>query len=129
MPAKAASSLYRYACRVQRWLDGDTCDVTIDLGFDITIAQRVRLYGVNAPEVHTKSAEEKARGLKAKYAAEKLAPPDSLVYIQSHRDATSTEKYGRYLAQVETPEGLDVAAELLKAGHLLPWDGQGAKPI
>lgn len=37
-------------------VDGDTIDIEIDLGFDIRIKERVRLLGVNTPEVYGQKA-------------------------------------------------------------------------
>jgi hypothetical protein len=48
-------------------VDGDTVDLDLDLGFSITLRQRVRLYGIDAPEVHTKDPIEKAKGLESAY--------------------------------------------------------------
>jgi hypothetical protein len=44
---------------IDRVLDGDTIDVTIDLGFDLYKKERVRVAGVDTPEKRTKDAEEK----------------------------------------------------------------------
>ena len=52
--------------KVLRVVDGDTVDCHIDLGFDLFIKRRVRLFGINAPESRTLDLEEKQRGLAAK---------------------------------------------------------------
>ena len=44
---------------INRVLDGDTIDVTIDLGFDLYKKERVRV-GVDTPEKRTRDLEEKA---------------------------------------------------------------------
>ena len=46
-------------------LDGDTIDVTIDLGFDLYKKERVRVAGVDTPEKRTRDLEEKALGIDA----------------------------------------------------------------
>ena len=46
-------------------MDGDTIDVTIDLGFDLYKKERVRIAGVDTPEKRTKNLEEKALGIDA----------------------------------------------------------------
>ena len=43
-------------------LDGDTIDVTIDLGFDLYKKERVRVAGVDTPEKRTRDLEEKELG-------------------------------------------------------------------
>ena len=50
---------------INRVLDGDTIDVTIDLGFDLYKKERVRIAGVDTPEKRTRDLEEKALGLDA----------------------------------------------------------------
>jgi len=47
-------------------IDGDTLDLDIDLGFHITLSERVRLMGIDTPETRTRNLVEKADGLKAK---------------------------------------------------------------
>ena len=54
-----------YDAKIVRVVDGDTVDADIFLGFDINMRQRLRLYGVNAPETRSRDPVEKARGLKA----------------------------------------------------------------
>ena len=51
---------------ILRVVDGDTVDCNIDLGFDLCIKRRVRLFGIDAPESRTLDLEEKQRGLAAK---------------------------------------------------------------
>ena len=50
---------------ITRVLDGDTIDVTIDLGFDLYKKERVRVGGVDTPEKRTRDLEEKALGIDA----------------------------------------------------------------
>ena len=51
--------------KINRVVDGDTIDVTIDLGFDLTKKERVRIAGVDTPEKRTRNKEEKALGIDA----------------------------------------------------------------
>ena len=52
--------MYEYAAKVDRVVDGDTVDVTLDLGFSIQYQARVRLLGINTPESRTRDKAEKA---------------------------------------------------------------------
>ena len=66
-----APTLYTYKVnQVLRVIDGDTMVVSIDLGFNLTLTQTIRVKGINAPEARTTDLEEKARGLAAKAFAE-----------------------------------------------------------
>jgi micrococcal nuclease len=103
---------YVYACVVVAWTDGDTVVVDTDLGFRLTFRQQVRLYGVNAPELHGPTA---AAGQAARAFAEGLAPPGTPALVQSFK--SGREKYGRWLAAVTLPDGRSVSDEMVKAGH------------
>ena len=63
---KTDEKLYHYKAKIDRVVDGDTVDVSIDLGFDMHSRQRVRLWGINTPECRTRDKREKALGLAAK---------------------------------------------------------------
>ena len=57
---------YRYRGIVDRVLDGDTAEVFLRLGFDISIRIKVRFVGLDTPESRTRNLEEKEMGLIAK---------------------------------------------------------------
>ena len=64
--------LFHYKATLGRVVDGDTIDVTLNLGFDIYYKARIRFMGINAPESRTKDAVEKEAGLAAKRYVEDL---------------------------------------------------------
>lgn len=88
--------MFEYLARVHEIIDGDTIDVSIDLGFSIQHIVRVRLYGINAPETRTKDKKEKELGIKATNRLVELIE-GKLVTIKTHKEG---DKYGRYLAEV-----------------------------
>ena len=56
-----------YNAELVKVVDGDTVDVTLDLGFDVKLhKQRCRLAGIDTPESRTRNLEEKKLGLAAK---------------------------------------------------------------
>lgn len=89
--------MYEYKANVVRVIDGDTIIVNIDLGFDSwKFNQRIRLLGINAPEL---KGITKANGLKSKEFLESLfVDVNGSVVLHTAKD--STDKYGRYLADV-----------------------------
>ena len=88
---------YIYRVRqVHKVVDGDTIDVDIDLGFDVSLAKRVRLAGVDTPESRTKDAYEKNLGLESKdWLKHRLEFAKNIIIKTELPD--STEKYGRIL--------------------------------
>ena len=51
--------MYKYQALCVKVIDGDTIEAFIDLGFDLWIRKRIRLFGISAPETRTKNLEEK----------------------------------------------------------------------
>ncbi|MBC9785874.1 thermonuclease family protein [Heliobacterium chlorum] len=103
---------YTYNATVTRVIDGDTFEANVDLGFNVIIKERFRLYGLNAPEIH---GEEKARGEQAKqWLASQIE--GKFVTVNSVRK----EKYGRWLAVVNA-EGKNVNDEMIVEGLAVPF--------
>jgi micrococcal nuclease len=92
--------MYEYRIKkVLKVVDGDTIDVDIDLGFNISYTQRVRLAGIDTPESRTKDAREKVLGLEVKDKLKKSIEAAKLVVVKTEKP-DSTEKYGRILGWV-----------------------------
>ena len=89
--------MYEYHVKkVTNVVDGDTIDVEIDLGFDISFSSRVRLAGIDTPESRTTNKAEKVLGLEAKeYVKSKIK--DAKVVVIKTEKMDSSEKYGRIL--------------------------------
>lgn len=86
--------MYQYKIKnIKKIVDGDTLDVEIDLGFNLTITQRVRLKGINAAETRTLNEEEKIKGLAAKEWLEKELSRKGKWMIDTFKE----DKYGRIL--------------------------------
>ena len=115
---------------INRVLDGDTIDVTIDLGFDLYKKERVRVAGVDTPEKRTRDLEEKALGIDAtNWLKEKLegalAGDDDLV-IRTEL-VGGVGKYGRLLGWLYVGDGeLSLNEEMITKGYAWEYDG-GAK--
>ena len=92
--------MYTYRVKsINRIVDGDTIDVTIDLGFSININQRVRVAGIDSPEKRTRDAAEKALGIDAtEWMTKRLEKAPELI-IKTAVEG-SMGKYGRVLGWV-----------------------------
>ena len=85
-----------YVKKVTKIVDGDTIDVEIDLGFDISFSSRVRLAGIDTPESRTLDKAEKALGLEAKAYLKRQIDSAKTIVIKTEK-MNSSEKYGRIL--------------------------------
>ena len=105
--------MYQYKCELLKVIDGDTIDANIDLGFDIYVKKRIRLFGINTPECRTRDKEEKARGLLAKARLTEILEENNNNFILL---STSLGKYGRSLGiiYVDTETKQSVNNQLIK---------------
>ena len=101
--------LYTFAAHVDRVIDGDTLLVTADCGFHVASVQRLRLRGIDTPEL-TSVAGQKARAY-----VEQALGTAGLVVLTTQR----TDRYGRYLADVRYLPGSEDPREVLSAGTYL----------
>jgi micrococcal nuclease len=91
--------LYWYKATLIRAVDGDTAEIDLDLGMDIHFRERVRIYGINTPEIFgvKKESNEYAKGMEAKRAVEELLG-DREFWVKTHKDKKG--KYGRYIVEI-----------------------------
>ena len=105
---------YTYRAELSRVVDGDTADMDLDLGLRIWVLdERLRLYGIDAPETRTRNLDVKARGLRAKaWLAARLEGADRII-VQTIKDDEG--KFGRLLAVVWA-DGVNVNDEMVALG-------------
>jgi len=108
---------------VNRIVDGDTIDVTIDLGFSININQRVRVAGIDSPEKRTRDAAEKALGLDAtEWMTKRLEKAPELI-IKTAVEG-SMGKYGRVLGWLFVgEEDISLNEQMINEGFAWKYDG------
>ena len=93
-PAKldrAPNALYLYAGKVERVVDGDTLVIHVDLGFDVWISKRIRLRGIDCPELST------PEGQRAKEFVQEQLKGCERVIIQTFK---RIDIYGRYVCDL-----------------------------
>lgn len=88
---------YYYEAKVVKVYDGDTCTCVVDLGFKISTKIKVRLVGIDTPEVRTKDLEEKAKGIATRdWLREKILDKKVLLHTKKRG------KFGRWLGTIWT---------------------------
>ena len=123
--------MYEYKAIVNRVVDGDTIDVTIDLGFKVWKKMRVRMEGINTPESRTRDLEEKKRGLAAKDRLKNILEFNNNECVLK---VSGVGKYGRALATVlveslsplNGKDGIpliNVNQQLIEEGHAVEYHG------
>jgi endonuclease YncB( thermonuclease family) len=128
MVPPSRKSCYNFrVIEINRVLDGDTIDVTIDLGFDLYKKERVRVAGVDTPEKRTKDDEEKALGYDATHWLEDklngaISGDDDLV-IRTEL-VGGVGKYGRLLGWLYIGDSeLSLNEQMITEGYAWAYDG------
>ena len=111
---------------VNRVVDGDTVDLTLDLGFDVCKKERIRVAGVDTPEKRTRDLEEKALGVDAtnwlKKRLRDAAAGGSLVVRTELEGGVC--KYGRVLGWLYSGEDeVSVNERMVAEGYAWSYDG------
>ena len=128
MKPPSRTSCYNFrVTEINRVLDGDTIDVTIDLGFDLFKKERVRVAGVDTPEKRTRDLEEKALGLDAtNWLKEKLestlAGEEELTIRTELKGGVG--KYGRLLGWLYIGDAeVSLNESMITEGYAWAYDG------
>ncbi len=128
MTPPSRKSCYNFrVTKIKKVVDGDTIDVVIDLGFDLTKTERVRIAGVDTPEKRTRDLEEKALGLDAtNWLKEKLTETikgeDELTIRTELKGGVG--KYGRLLGWLYVGEDVvSLNQQMIQEGYAWAYDG------
>ena len=111
--------IWAYRARAERVIDGDTLQIVIDAGLNCYRTERIRLLGVNAPEVKgpTRPAGLAAAAFVTDWLARVPFDEDWPLIVQTAKG----DAFGRWLARVWRPDGRCLNDDLLTAGHAVPF--------
>mgnify|MGYP000999437729 CR=1 FL=1 len=108
--------LYNYKALVTKIIDGDTVDAEVDLGFHIKMEMRLRLLGVDTPELRSSNLEEKIKAAEAKaYVTDFLLGKEVIIKTEK------ADSFGRFLAIVYF-NGQNFNDLLIANGIAKPYD-------
>lgn len=128
MTPPSRKSCYNFrVVEINRVLDGDTIDVTIDLGFDLYKKERVRVAGVDTPEKRTRDLEEKKLGIDAtNWLKEKLEGAisgDDELSVRTEL-VGGVGKYGRLLGWLYIGDStVSLNEQMIDEGYAWCYDG------
>ena len=128
MTPPSRKSCYNFrVVEINRVVDGDTIDVTIDLGFDLYKKERVRVAGVDTPEKRTRDLEEKALGYDAtnwlKDALDGAIAGDDDLVIRTEL-VGGVGKYGRLLGWLYIGDAeVSLNEQMITEGYAWAYDG------
>lgn len=118
------TTLHCYAAKSVRVVDGDTLDITLQLGFHVDFTTTLRLNRINAAEHGTPSGDAATA-----YLTQRLANvPVVIQTVQNTLGVDEQEKYGRWLAEVWVND-VNINDEMVATGHAVAYSGHGPKPV
>ena len=106
--------MYEYRCQLERVIDGDTVDLTIDLGFNTFRREKIRLLGINTPEKKGPTAAAAERAAAVLFDLLKGKP----LTVQTKKD--KHDKYGRMLGTLWAG-GRNANQALIEGGYAVPY--------
>jgi endonuclease YncB( thermonuclease family) len=115
---QSGNSDIRLAVDVVRTIDGDTFLARVHRQGGRDLVARVRLRGIDAPELKASCQEELDKAEAASEALRKLLGQGGVAIYN-----LGTEKYGRILADVATSRTANVSAALLAGGYARSYNG------
>jgi micrococcal nuclease len=107
--------MYEYSAHITGVYDGDTVTAVIDLGFNVSMTEKLRLVGIDAPEMRGESA---AAGTASRDTLRSKIL-DKKVVIKTSKD--KKEKYGRYLAEIFI-DGVSINQQMITEGFAIKYD-------
>lgn len=97
--------MHEYKAKIIDVYDGDSITAIVDLGFHINITVKIRLAGIDTPEIR---GDEREQGLISKQRVEELILNKEVI-LQTEK----TGKYGRWLGTIYIPEYIESVNQLL----------------
>lgn len=111
--------MFNYMAKIIAVYDGDTFTFEVDLGFSIKVTEKLRLFGVNTPEVR---GQDKIFGKKVRdYVREQILGKEVSITVYKKG------KYGRYVADVNylsdlQLEPINLSKHLIEKGYAIEVD-------
>ncbi len=108
-----------YPVEILQVVDGDTFEARVQLWPGLSVTTRVRLRGIDAPELKARCAEERDLALAARAALQAILDEGAVGIMN-----VTLDKYGgRVLADASTNITSNVSSAMLGAGHARRYDG------
>lgn len=116
---------FEYNCSITKIIDGDTIDVILDLGFNTKLDKRIRVHGIDTPELRSRLPAERIHARMARSRVQQLLPLHTKHIIRTYKP----DKYGRTLGTIYDDEDNDIADILVQERLAVKYHGQNKQKI
>jgi len=100
--------LYTYRAYITKVIDGDTVTADIDLGFNLFTTRKLRLRGIDTPEINTDE------GIKSREFVSSCVKDLDFVVVKTYKQ----DKYSRYLADIFCGKGKSINSVIKEENFL-----------
>lgn len=107
-----------FPAEVTEVIDGDTFEARVTVWLGHEVRTRVRILGIDAPEIGSLCGEERAFALESRAALARLLGRQVLL-----SDVRFDKYGGRVLARVQARDMPDIAAAMLADGYAIAYEG------
>ncbi|MBW1809670.1 MAG: thermonuclease family protein [Deltaproteobacteria bacterium] len=109
---RPGAGIHSYLATLEKVVDGDTLDVKIDLGFDVWVVKRLRLRGIDTPEIKFSQGQKATRFVK------RVLKGVEFVVVKTYK----TDRYARYVADVFYDSLSGEKDKVISSGNFLNQD-------
>ncbi len=113
--SRAAEALHIYKANLHHVVDGDTLVANIDLGFDVWVQKRLRLRGIDTPEMKSPEAQEQKKAVQAKEFVKARIAEDDIIVLQTFK----IDLHGRFICDIFYLTGERDKEIIYKEGNFL----------
>ena len=113
--------MYEYKARLVRVIDGGTIDADIDMGFQVHIGQRIKLFGVNAPDSKSHDKVEREKGIASKNRLIELLPKEIIVQTMLNKRGKVGRILGIVFIKEEHGELTNINDLIIKEGFAIRY--------
>lgn len=108
--------MYTYQCNTIRVIDGNTVDAIIDLGFNVTIRQRIKLYGVNVDDIRSADETIKNNAVNSKNKLAELLGNEFVCETMLNKRGKAGRIMGKLSKQRPDGSKTDINKQLIELG-------------
>ena len=109
--------MYTYQCNTIRVIDGNTVDAVIDLGFNGTIRQRIKLYGVNVDDIRSTDEDKKSNAIVAKNKLTELLGQEFICETIMNKRGKAGRIMGKLFTLDASKSKTDVNQKMIEDGY------------
>lgn len=109
--------MYTYQCTTIRVIDGNTVDAEIDLGFNVTIRQRIKLYGVNVADIRSNDETTRNNAVASKNKLAELLGQEFICETIMNKRGKAGRTMGKVYTLDYTGSKVDVNQQLIDEGY------------